>query len=48
MERDDKPTSLQAPFWLGKANRQHVLLKFIIICVVVAGLILGVVAYVVQ
>jgi hypothetical protein len=43
MDQDDRPSSLQQPFWLGKAQRHHVLLKFITICVVVALLFLGVI-----
>jgi hypothetical protein len=31
-----KPPSTQQPWWLGKAQRQHILIKFITICVVVA------------
>jgi hypothetical protein len=47
MNRDDqphrngKPQSLDQPWWLGKAKRQHILLKFVVICVVIALLILG-------
>ena len=33
---DDKPSSAQQPWWLGKAQREHILLKFIVICVIVA------------
>ena len=33
---DQKPQSLEQPWWLGTAKRQHVLLKFIIICIVIA------------
>jgi hypothetical protein len=31
-----KPTSMQQPWWLGRAQRQHILIKFITIGVVVA------------
>jgi hypothetical protein len=31
-----KPPSREQPWWLGKAQRQHILIKFITICVVVA------------
>jgi hypothetical protein len=40
-DRDEKPQSLDQPWWLGKAKRQHILLKFVVICVVIALLILG-------
>jgi hypothetical protein len=44
MTRDDQPhRSLDQPWWLGKAKRQRILLKFVIICVVIALLILGLV-----
>ena len=45
MDRENQPRSLQSPWWLGKAKRQHVLLKFLIICVVVALLFLGIVIF---
>ena len=45
MDRENQPRSLQSPWWLGKAKHQHVLLKFIIICVVVALLFLGIVIF---
>ena len=45
MERENQPRSLQSAWWLGKARRHHVLLKFIIICVVVALLFLGIVIF---
>ncbi len=45
MDRENQPRSLQLPWWLGKAKRQHVLLKFIIICVVVALLFLGIIIF---
>jgi hypothetical protein len=45
MDRENQPRSLQSPWWLGKAKRQRVLLKFIIICVVVALLFLGIVIF---
>ena len=45
MDRENQPRSLQSPWWLEKAKRQHVLLKFIIICVVVALLFLGIVIF---
>jgi hypothetical protein len=40
---DQKPQSLEQPWWVGTAKRQHVLLKFIIICIVIALLIVGVI-----
>jgi hypothetical protein len=49
MNRDEQPhrnvtpRSLDQPWWLGKAKRQHILLKFVIVCVVIALLILGIV-----
>jgi hypothetical protein len=49
MNRDDephrngKPQSLEQPWWLGKAKRQHILLKFVVISVFIALLILGLV-----
>jgi hypothetical protein len=42
-EPNEKPHSLQQPWWLGKAERTHVLRNFIIICVVIALLIVGVI-----
>jgi hypothetical protein len=45
MDRENQPRSLQSPSWLGKAKRHHVLLKFIIICVVVALLFFGLVIF---
>ena len=39
----DQQTGSSQPWWLGKAKRKHVLLKYLIICVVIALLILGVV-----
>ena len=44
MNRDD-PTNAKPSqsWWVGKAKRQRILLKFIVICLVVALLILGVV-----
>jgi len=41
-DRDGKPQSLDQPWWLGKAKRQHILVKFVVICVVIALLILGI------
>jgi hypothetical protein len=41
--KNGKPQSLESPWWLGTAKRQHILLKFVIICVVIALLFLGVV-----
>jgi hypothetical protein len=38
---DDKPSSVQQPWWLGKGLRQHILIKFITICVVIALLFVG-------
>jgi hypothetical protein len=48
MDRNDqhgnaKPTSMQQSWWVGGAKRQGILLKFIIVCVVIALIILGVV-----
>jgi hypothetical protein len=49
MDRDhktngaQKPHSLEHPWWLGTAKRQHVLVKFLIVCIIIALLILGVV-----
>jgi hypothetical protein len=40
----DKPSSARQPWWLGKAQRQHLLLKFIVICVIVALLFVGTIA----
>jgi hypothetical protein len=48
MDRENQPRSLQSPWWLGKARRHNVLLKFIIICVVVALLFLGLVIFAVK
>jgi hypothetical protein len=48
MDRENQPTSLQSPWWLGKAKRHRVLLKFIIICVVVALLFVGIVIFAVK
>lgn len=54
MDQDDqskgneKPHSMQQPWWLGKAKHKHILLQFIIICVVVALLFLGTVIYLSQ
>ena len=45
MDRENQPRSFQSPWWLGKAKRQRVLLKFIIICVVVALLFLGIIIF---
>ena len=45
---NEKPPSLQQPWWLGKAYRKHILLQFIIICVIVALLFLGTVIYLSQ
>jgi hypothetical protein len=41
---DDKPPSLQQPWWLGKAHRHHILIKFTIICAVIALLLVGAIA----
>ena len=41
---DDRLSSAQQPWWLGKAHRQHNLLKVIIIRVVVALLFVGTIA----
>ena len=43
---DDRLESSSQPWWLGKAQRHHVLLKFIIICAIVALVILGLVVVV--
>ena len=40
---DDQPSSVQEPWWVGNAKRHHILLKFVIICVIVAILILALV-----
>ena len=45
MDRENQPRSLQSPWWLGKAKRHRVLLKFIIICVVIALLFLGIIIF---
>jgi hypothetical protein len=45
---EGKPPSMQQPWWLGKAHRKHILLQFIIICVIVALLFLGTVIYLSQ
>jgi len=42
---DDQPSSTQPPWWLGKATRHHILLKFVLICLVVAVLFLGLVIW---
>ena len=42
---EEKPPSLQQPWWLGKAHRKQILLQFIVICVIVALLFLGTVIY---
>jgi len=41
---DDKQSSAQQPWWLGKAHRHHILIKFITICVIVALLFVGTIA----
>jgi hypothetical protein len=41
---DDRPSSAQQPWWLGKAHRHHILIKFVIICIVVALLFVGAIA----
>jgi hypothetical protein len=38
-----KPPSQQQSWWVGTAKRQGILPKFIVICVVIALLILGVI-----
>jgi hypothetical protein len=43
---NEPPQSSQSPWWLGKAQRHHALLKFITICVIVALVILGLVVVV--
>jgi len=44
MNRDQAPDAKQPQsWWVGTAKRQHILLKFIIICLVIALLILGLV-----
>jgi hypothetical protein len=40
-QNNGKPPSVEQPWWLGKAKRQHILIKFITICVVIALLIVG-------
>jgi hypothetical protein len=44
MDRDH-PTNAKPSqsWWVGTAKRQHILLKFIVICLVIALLILGLV-----
>jgi hypothetical protein len=48
MPNEGKPPSLRQPWWLGKAHGKHILLQFIIICVIVALLFLGTVIYLSQ
>lgn len=44
MNRDHTPSAKPSQSWLvGTAKRQNILLKFIVICIVIALLILGVV-----
>jgi hypothetical protein len=44
MDRDRPPNARPSQsWWVGTAKRQHILLKFIVICLVIALLILGVV-----
>jgi hypothetical protein len=44
MNRDQTPSAKPAQsWWVGTAMRQHILLKFIVTCLVIALLILGVV-----
>ena len=44
MNRDQVPDAKPSQsWWVGTAKRQHILLKFIVICLVVALLILGLV-----
>ena len=47
MDRDkqpnSKPPSPNQSWWVGTAKRQHILLKFIVICLIIALLILGIV-----
>jgi hypothetical protein len=44
MNRDHPPKAKPSQsWWVGIAERQHILLKFIVICLVIALLILGVV-----
>jgi hypothetical protein len=45
MDGKKQPESLQPQRWLGEAKRRHILLKFIISCVVVALVFLGVVIF---
>jgi hypothetical protein len=45
---NEKPYSIQQPRWLGKAKHKHILVQFIIICVIVALLCLGTVIYLSQ
>jgi hypothetical protein len=40
---NSKPPSLQQSWWVGTAKRPHILRNFIIICIVIALLILGLV-----
>ena len=37
-----KPASTQQPWWFGKTQRPHILIKFITVCVVVPLLIVGI------
>jgi len=43
--KHDRPPDVKASqsWWVGTAKRQHILLKFIVICLLIALLILGLV-----
>jgi hypothetical protein len=44
MDRDHTPSAKPSQsWWVGTAKRQHILLKFIVICLFIALLILGLV-----
>ena len=44
MNRDQTPSAKPSQsWWVGTAKRQHILLKFIVICLFIALLILGLV-----
>jgi hypothetical protein len=44
LDRDRPPNAKPSQsWWVGTAKRQHILLKFIVICLLIALLILGLV-----
>jgi hypothetical protein len=45
MSDDQRPSSTKTPYWLGTAKRKGILLKFVVVCVVIALLILGMIIY---